>query len=476
MAPTPRRPRVALARSVPLLACSALLTACSALTPGSEPDPDRPTAVPSATAVPDEEITLRLHFADAPEMVDTLIAEFETEHPNVTVEPQYTQFSDYVKNLRLTLSSDSAPDLAQYAVGMDDLAADGHVLDLAPYRDAYGWNEDFPTVNLDQLTAGEGGGGAGALYGVPAGLSMTGVYYNRELAERAGIEGPPATLAEFEEQLAAARDAGLTPLGVGALDSGGLHLWAALLNVMMPAEEYRDWVNGAPGATLRTPEAEAAAERVIAWSRAGFLNESANGTGQVDSTARFLEGDSVFLVNGNWAAGQLAAELGENAGFFPMPGAEPGAPTASSGFAVAYAISAQTEHPEAAGAFLDFLGSPEAARIVHDHGFLPVDADAVPEPEGVLGEVARAHRRATADEGINQFPDFAAPAMLDPLRSGVQKLIADRVSPAGFLDALQEVWADQHGDQDDAAGTTGATDRNDATDATNRNDRNEARP
>ena len=36
---------------------------------------------------------------------------------------------------------------------------------------------------------------------------------------------------------------GLAPLEVGALDSAGLHLWAALLNVVMPQDDYRDWVN-----------------------------------------------------------------------------------------------------------------------------------------------------------------------------------------------------------------------------------------
>ena len=62
----------------------------------------------------------------------------------------------------------------------------------------------------------------------------------------------------------------------------------------------------------------------------------------------------------------------------------------------------------------------------------------------MLGEVARAHRRVTADDGMNHFPDFTAPSMLDPLRSGVQKLIAGRTTPEAYLDSLQDVWADQH--------------------------------
>ncbi|MBA0053388.1 extracellular solute-binding protein [Streptomyces sp. AJS327] len=447
--PERTRPRRRRRRHTSLCALllATLLTACGALTPGSARHAgDRPRAVPTSTALPDEDITLRLHFADAPEMVEALVAAFEKRHPRVTVEPRYTQFSDYVKNLRLTMVSDTAPDLAQYAVGMDDLAADGHLLDLARYRKAYGWRRDVPAVSLDQLSGGDRrGAGAGPLYGLPAGLSMTGVYYNKELASRAGIRQPPRTLREFEKQLATARRAGMTPLSVGALDSGGLHLWAALLNVLMPPGDYRDWVSGRPGATVETAAARKASALVTRWARAGYLDESANGMGQVDSTARFAEGKSVFLVNGNWAAGQLAGSLGEKSGFFAMPGVRRGDRAMASGFSVSYAVSSRTEHPEAAGAFLEFLTSPRAARIVSEHGFLPPDPRAVPTPTGLLGDVARGHRRVTADHGINHFPDFTAPGMLDPLRAGVQKLIADRVSPSGYLASLQEVWHEQHG-------------------------------
>ncbi|MBO8195284.1 extracellular solute-binding protein [Streptomyces oryzae] len=431
-----------------LLCALLLLTACSALTPGNAADPDRPRTVPSSTAVPrgEGDITLRLTFADAPAMVDALVAAFHKKHPRITIEPRYTQFADYVKSIKLTMASDTAPDLAQFAVGMDDIAARGDILDLAPYRDAYGWRKKFPAASLDQLTgSGRRASSGRRLYGVPAGLSMTGIYYNKALARKAGITRPPRTLAEFGRQLAAVKRAGMTPLGVGALDSGGLHLWAALVNNAMPPKAYRNWVKGTAGATIETPRTLAATRKLVEWSRKGYFNESANGTTQTDTTAQFARGESVFLINGNWAAGQLSEAMGKDAGFFLLPGERPGARAVSSGFSVSYAISSRTKHPQAAGAFLDFLGSRQAAKIVSDNGFLPPDESAVPVPEGVLGEVARAHRRVTADNGMNHFPDFTAPNMLDPLRAGVQKLIAGRTTPEAYLDSLQDVWQDRYG-------------------------------
>lgn len=434
--------------AVTATAAAIAMTACGALTPGSESEPSggsASTGGPVSTEIPDEEITLQLAFVDGPEMVDQLIAAFEEQHPNVTIEPQFTEFTDYIKSIKLSMTSDTAPDIAQYNPGpMKDLVASGHILDLDPYKEAYGWDEKFPSVSLEQLTSDESGKvyGTGNLYAIPGGLSLTGIFYNKELAARAGIDVPPATLEEFEQALAATKGAGLTPISVGALDSGGAHMWAALLNVMMDTDEYRSWVFGEQDASLATDDAVAATAKFAEWAELGYFNESANGTSQEDSTAQFVNGASVFLMNGNWAASQVAAEMGDNAGFFTVPGPEPDSAATGSGFSVSYSVSAQTEHPEAATAFLDFLVSPEATQIVSDSGFLPPNVEAAPEVHGVLGDLADAFAAVIEDDGLNVYPDFAAPAAFDAMVAGVQSLIAGRMEPQALLGDLQNVRDD----------------------------------
>jgi len=428
------------------LVVGAALAACAPGGSANDEDEDSQPEGPVSTEVPDEDITLTLAFTDGPEMVEELTAAFEEEYPQITIEEQYTQFSDYVQSLRLNMTSDSAPDIAQYAVVMKELVANGEIMDLGGYRDAYGWDEKFPTVSMDQLTSDESGKvyGTGNLYGVPAGLSLTGLYYNKELAEQAGITEPPTTLEELEQALAQAQDAGLTPISVGALDTGGIHLWAALINTVMPVENYRDWVNGVEGGTMTSDDAVAATTMFTDWAEAGYFNEGANGTGQEDTTTEFINGESVFLINGNWAAGQIAEEMGDNAGFFLMPGQDNSAEPIGSGFSVAYTMSSRTEHPEAAAAFLDFMASEQAAQVISDGGFLPVNTEAVPEQEGVLAEVDSGYQSAVENERINQFPDFAAPAMLDELTSGIQSLIAGQMEPAAFLESIQNVRDSYH--------------------------------
>ena len=65
---------------------------------------------------------------------------------------------------------------------------------------------------------------AARLYAAGLNYSMTGVFYNKELAAQIGMTEPPETLAEFEALLAKAKDAGLQPIMQwnAAASGGGL--------------------------------------------------------------------------------------------------------------------------------------------------------------------------------------------------------------------------------------------------------------
>jgi ABC-type glycerol-3-phosphate transport system substrate-binding protein len=433
------------ARGVPvgLALAGLLLSACSGqLTPGSGGDADAGSG-PVSTQVPEEKVRLDLAFTNSPDMVEALAEAYQAEHPNVTIDTEYTEFDDYVKNIKLVMSSDDAPDLAQFNSGaMQSLIKADHLVPLDRYDEAYGWQDRFPPVGLEQLSTNDDGRvfGTGSLYAVPAGMSLVGVYYNKDLARQAGVTEPPATLEEFETALAKAKDAGQTPLAMGALDYGALHLWGELVNVMMPPEDYRSWVYGQKGGSIETDGAREAAETVASWAEKGYFSDGANGTSENDAAAKFAQGKSTFLVNGNWAAAQVDDALGDDAGFFAMPPVEAGGPATGNGYSVGFSVSSHSEHPDVAANFLDFLASPKAAEIVSENGFLPVNVDAAPQPDGVLGDLATAYADVVADDGIQQFPDASAPAMLDELTSGLQQLIAGRTTAPTFLSSLQQVW------------------------------------
>lgn len=410
---------------------------------GAEP---QAASSPASTDLTDEEVELTVTYADDPPTED-LVEAFEQEHPNISVTTQLVPFSDYIKSIRLTMSSDDAPDIAQYNPGaMHSLIPAGLIRNLDPYAEAYGWADSFPETTLATLRSDEEAKeyGTGSLYAVPGALSVLGVYYNKGLLESAGVTQAPSTLDELESALQAVSDAGATPFVVGAQTIGGFQMWNALTNVLGDPEDYRNWVYGKSGATIETDGALAAAQKIVEWNEKGFIPPSANGTADSDALATFTNGGAAFYVSGSWSASAIEEALGEDAGFFAMPAEDPSTPLAASGSAVSFSISAKTEHPDEAAAFLDFLSTEQAAPIQFDGGFLPVDTDVPLDSSGVRKDTVEDFARINDGAGIAPFPDFAAPGMIDVLTASSQGLLTGQVSPQEYVASLQTEWASYH--------------------------------
>ncbi|GAB3600560.1 ABC transporter substrate-binding protein [Microbacterium tumbae] len=419
-----------------------VLSACTSVDAGTTE-----TTIEASTELTTEDITLTLAYTDDPP-TPALVEAFEALHPNITIDAQQTPFSDYVKSIKLVMASDTPPDIAQYNPGaMRSLIPGGLVLDLAPWAEEYGWDEAFPEASLEVLSSDSEAQtyGTGGLYAVPGALSVLGLFYNTDMLEAAGVALPLTTLDDLDAALAAVAATGEKPISVAALEAGGLHLWNAILNGYGDTQAYRDWVYGVPGSTIETQAAREATDLLVEWIDAGYITESANAVSFGDGMAEFAAGEAAFNVNGNWAAASYDEELGENAGFMLMPGATDASPVVASGASVAYSISSGSEHPNEAAAFLDYLASPEAATVQFDSGFMPVSTSAGVEADGVRGEIANGFSEVVAANGIVPFPDFAAPAMIDTIITGLQGLISKKSTTDEYLAALQQTWTEYHG-------------------------------
>ncbi|MFG1975346.1 ABC transporter substrate-binding protein [Nonomuraea fuscirosea] len=396
-----------------------------------------------STTIPQDPVTLTLAYSNDPP-TKTLIDGFTKKHPNVTIKPQMTPFNDYIKSIKLSMSSDSAPDIAQYNPGaMNSLVPAGLILDLSPWSQAYGWSGKFPPASLEVLSSDKSAKqfGTGSLYAVPGGLSVLGVFYNKKI-----VTEVPKALADFETAMAKAKEAGRTPLSMGALQVGGFQLWNALLNVTGDVDAYRSWVYGKPGGTIVNPAARQAAQTITDWAKKGYIPSGASATSDPDALAGFAKGDTAFVITGNWAAQTLETEMKDDVGFFLMPTPSANRPAqVASGASVAYAISAKSKHPNVAAAFLDYLSSPEAAKIEFDGGFMPVDTKAELGATGLRGDIAKVFAPVAQGNGIVPFPDYASPGMIDKLTPGIQGLINSKMTPDAFLTSLQESWEAHHG-------------------------------
>jgi raffinose/stachyose/melibiose transport system substrate-binding protein len=434
-------------------AAGVVLLATGCAPPGASDGPAAAAPTEVSTEAPSEDVTLTLtHFENGGlgESIDRLIEAYESENPSVTIESRYTTFVDYGRSIRLTMASDSAPDIAQVGqayVMQGPLVEAGLLLPLDDYAEAYGWDEEFQEGLLAQSRFQPDGRafGEGDLYGVALGGNMVGVYYNRALVEQLGLQVPFATLDEFEAALATAKGAGIQPIALGNVEGWPAgHLVSSLMSQYQEDGEVVDWVFGREGASFESAGAVDALTTVQEWTEAGYISEESNGTSLPDAVTSFVEGESLFFVSGNWSAAEVDEGLGEDAGFMLFPPAEAGAPKRATGATTSpFGISTASENPDVAAHFLDYMLSDEAVDILVEGGYAPVTPGGLEQAagvEGVRGEFNQAFAEVLAEDGLDLYLDWSTVTMNDTLFPAVQQLIGRQSTPEDVVEVVQADW------------------------------------
>lgn len=432
------------------LAVSALvLAACSA--PGSSDDAEEPeeSAAPTdeASAAPDcgtDPVTLKAYIETGFPLATELFDEFTNQYPNVTFDVREDQFAVLTQNAPRVLVDDP-PDLMRLPQ-MSELASDGLLLDLDEYAAAFGW-DTWPASQLEQMRVDdEGRRGSGPLYAMGLNFSMTGVFYNKELAAQIGMEEPPATLAEFDSYLQAAKDAGLVPVAQfnGGATGGLAFPLQALMASYGDPSAINQWIYQQPDATIVTDTNIEATEHLQSWIEAGYFADDINSMDYAMMMSRFIEGNSVFIFNGDWESGNLDTQMPGNVGFFLMPPLEEGGSFGAMSAPLTYGISANAANPECAAFFLDWIATNDEARTIAvevggSHPMGPADAFMPPVEEGsVTAETLAAGAAIGEQDGAMDFIANATGSVYaEGWTPNLQKLFAGEIDPTAVLEAVQ---------------------------------------
>lgn len=313
-----------------------------------------------------------------PAVWEEVAAEFEAEHPGVTVEQTGYQNEELQRTLiPNALAAGDPPDLFQVWPGgeLRDQVANDY---LMPLDDAIGDTVASvgATVNPWQVD--------GQTYGIPFTFGIEGFWYNTEMFERAGIDEPPGTLNDLVDAVGALRDAGLTPIAVGAGDKWpAAHWW------------YQFALHSCSPETLQAAETDfdfsdpcfvEAGEQLedflgVEPFQEGFLGTPAQ-TGAGSSAGLVANGEAAMELMGHWNAGTIGGltadqQVPEFLGWFPFPGIEgsAGDPTASLGGGDGFGCSA--EAPPECAELLAYIMSPEVqAKFAASGSGIPTVAEA----------------------------------------------------------------------------------------------------
>ncbi|UXY19433.1 extracellular solute-binding protein [Streptomyces cynarae] len=444
-----RRLRASLAA---IAAGSALVTLAACSAPGSgsasgSPDDATPTAV--NTAVGDTPATLTLFSAAGLQTYEQGLADaFMAKYPKIKVKLRVEADNNYNTVLPRVLASDSAPDLVQpfdLLGGVKD-----HLLtNLDPYDKAYGWSEKVPASALAPGRVAMGVIGGGSLYqaGGSAG-PLVGVFYNKDLAAKVGMKTVPSTVAEFETVMAKAKKQGITPIVASNQDGLIGHLYNLLLGDYMGAQKLSDIVYHKPGVSLDTPGAVKATETLQKWIKAGYFASDVNAINQEASYGQFTGGKGLFFFQGSWITQTIDKTFKGKYGVFPMPPAtEGGAHAGMTSNTLAFSIAARSKNKDAAALFLDFLTTPEAAKVAVKNGYAALTGDAKstgkPSLSGSLtDQIQTGYAVIAADNGFDSWLQNVAPEVNTKLTQQLQLLVSGKVEPAGMVKTLQTTYAD----------------------------------
>ncbi|PZF86634.1 ABC transporter substrate-binding protein [Jiangella anatolica] len=420
----------------------------------SEPsDTATDAAASGAPTCGDDPVTMNAYFETGFPMPKALTDEFTAQYPNVTWEIREDQFAVITQNAPRVLADDP-PDLMRLPQ-VSELVKDGLLKNLDGYAEAFGWDQ-WPASQLEQLRLGDGGRprGEGSLYAMGLNFSMTGVFYNKTLAAQVGMTEPPTSLAEFDDVLASAQQAGVTP--IVQFNGGATGGFAFPLQNLMAAYgepgPINDWIFQQDGATIDTPSNLEAVQHLDEWIKAGYFDPDANAMDYATMMSKFIAGDGLFMFNGDWESGNLDQQLPGEVGFFLFPSAQDGGALATMSAPLTFGIGTDSPNADCAAFFLDWVATnPEARAVaVEVGGSHPMGLPDAPMPEiqegTVTAETLAAGAQIGEDNGAMDFIANATGAIYaESWTPQLQRLFAGEQSPEALLQTVQSDYESQVG-------------------------------
>ncbi|HUR06777.1 MAG TPA: extracellular solute-binding protein [Nonomuraea sp.] len=420
-------------RSLVLIATAVLLAGCGG---GGTAEPAQ-SGKPASPA----KVTLEWWHLSTSEPLKTLWAtrakEFEAAHPNVTMKLTVLENDAYKAKLTTLTQSGKAPDLfATWGGGVLKQELDaGLVKDIS--EDVAPVLGDFTKASLAAYQFD------GKTYALPTDIGMVGFWYNKRLFTKAGITAPPATWAQFLEDVKKLKASGTTPIALAGKEKWpGHYYWAYLamriggLPALQQAGVDHDFTK---------PDFVAAGQQLKALVdlqpfQKGFLG-AAYGTPD-GQAATMSNGKAAMELMGQWAPSVQASSgkgLGDDLGFFPFPTVDGGKGAITEAFGGGGGIAVGADAPPEAVEFVKFMTEKgNHAKAVESGGVLPVlkgEESAVKDAN--LKVVAESLASAT---GFQLFLDQAyPPAVGQEVNDSVAQLIGGTKTPQQVVDAITEV-------------------------------------
>lgn len=294
--------------------------------------------------------------------MDKIVSQFNKEHPDIQVHMQIIPWGAYYDKVTLGLAYGGAPDVfVLHAQRVPEYATHGS---LSPVDDFV--KNEGPDLNDFMPRQREAGVVDGVRYALPLDCHPLGLYYNVKLFKEAGIDHPPTTRAEFEEDA--------RKLTVPAKNQWGFVITDFHLLGSMMFSQYEGGLMtpDLKRSALDSPASEQAVQTMLAWVQDGKICPKPDPGG---SWMEFQTGKAAMAIHGIWMLDSVQHQDGLEYAVAPVPQFGPKQAVWASSHCLCMPAKLPDERKRAAWTFIRYLS---------DHSLAWAKAGQVPIRKSIL--------------------------------------------------------------------------------------------
>ena len=307
-------------------------------------------------------VTLRLMTHNtlekpAGDFFQQMIAEFEQENPDITIQIEEVPNADILTKLTAYAEGNDLPDLIDGQFGLASFVNLDAALDITDRVEADGLRDSFIPVALQAGIDGEG-----RILGLPFYTGTDALYYRTDHFEEAGLDpnAPPTTWQELADTAKALTNPGAGRYGFGMYGkTHTIRVVHFMQNNGPDGDMLRlDRDSGIWTILVNSPESIGAIEYMVSLAREHqVVPPNVVEMDYPANVAAFSAGNISMLTTGPWGAQTFISTNPEIEGKFavalhPTPDGEP--PVLRQGSLI-YAVGRTTQHPDEAFRFLKWF-------------------------------------------------------------------------------------------------------------------------
>jgi raffinose/stachyose/melibiose transport system substrate-binding protein len=299
---------------------------------------------------------------------NNLVKAFEKANPGITINVVSQPGSNYFQLLSAAWIAGTAPDLSVQWTGLFDLKYQSQLLNLKPYFTS----AEIAKINGAKWVSANFDPTQGILV-MPLEDQFYMGFYNKALFKKAGITSVPKDWTELYSACSKLTKIGVTPIVYGADPQGigpspyPFYDLSYLMAGLYSPDQWKGLYDGSIPWT--TPSITTEIGKWANLPKQGCTNSDV--LTKTNILGAFLKGQAAMIVDGNWDTTTFEKGLGSNVAAIVPPFSEKPQHGVVQFSGDGFAVSKASKHPQQAVAFLKFLMTPQAQKIIAAAGLIP---------------------------------------------------------------------------------------------------------